>query len=78
MGYHGGQIVLRNHPVLPIDATLQQFARKATGIIRCAKRPAPNCRRWFLRNAGRNDRQYCSATCRMRAWRQAAVGTIGR
>ncbi|HXG47225.1 MAG TPA: hypothetical protein VNO52_06350, partial [Methylomirabilota bacterium] len=65
-----GQIVLRNHPVLPINATLQQFAREATGIIHCAKCPAVKCTRWFIRSISRADRQYCSPTCRMRAWRQ--------
>jgi hypothetical protein len=65
-----GKIVLRYRPTLLIDAIWQQFAREAAGIIRCAKCPAPNCGRWFLRSVGRADRQYCSPTCRMRAWRQ--------
>jgi hypothetical protein len=62
-----GKIVLRYHPVLLIDAIWQQLVGEAAGIIRCARCPAPNCGRWFLRNAGRSDRQYCSSTGRMRA-----------
>lgn len=65
----GGKIVLRYRPMLLIDAIWQQFAREVADIIHCAKCPAPNCGRWFLRSAGRADRQYCSSTCRMRAWR---------
>jgi hypothetical protein len=64
-----GKIVLRYRPVLLIDAIWQQFAREVAGIIRCARCPAPNCGRWFLRSAGHSDRQYCSPTCRMRVWR---------
>jgi len=64
-----GKIVLRYRPVLLIDAIWQQFAREVAGIIDCARCPAPKCGRWFLRGAGRSDRQYCSPACRMRAWR---------
>jgi len=70
----GGKIVLRYRPVLLIDAIWQQFAREVAGIITCAKCSAPNCGRWFLRSAGRSDRQYCSPTCRMRAWRRGENG----
>jgi hypothetical protein len=70
----GGKIVLRYRPVFLIDAIWQQFAREAASIIHCAKCPAPNCGRWFLRSASRADRQYCSPTCRMRAWRQILPG----
>jgi hypothetical protein len=66
----GGKIVLHYRPVLLIDAIWQQFAREVAGIIHCAKCPAPNCGRWFLRSAGRSDRQYCSPTCRTRVWRR--------
>ncbi len=62
-------IAISYRPTLLIDAIWQQFAREAAGIIHCVRCPAPNCSRWFLRNAARSDRQYCSATCRMRAWR---------
>jgi hypothetical protein len=66
-----GKIVLRYRPTLLIDGIWQEFAREVASIIRCAKCPAPNCGRWFLRSTGRADRQYCSATCRMRAWRRS-------
>ncbi|MGE5623889.1 MAG: hypothetical protein ACM3UP_02570 [Methanocella sp.] len=71
----GGKIVLRYRPVFLIDAIWQQFAREVAGVIQCTKCPAPNCGRWFLRSVGRADRQYCSATCRMRAWRSATFNT---
>ena len=63
------QFVIRHRPARLIDAIWQQFAREVAGIIRCAKCTAPNCGRWFLRSAGRSDRQYCSHACQMRAWR---------
>jgi hypothetical protein len=68
----GAGIAISYRPVLLIDAIWQQFAREAAGIIHCAKCPAPDGGRWFLRSAGRSDRQFCSATCLMRAWRQGA------
>jgi hypothetical protein len=68
----GGKIALRYRPTLLIDAIWQQFAREAAGIIHCARCRAPNCGRRFPRN----DRQYCSRACRMRAWRQAGERTI--
>ncbi len=71
------RLVLSYQPTSLIDAIWQQLAREAAGIIRCARCPAPNCGRWFLRNAGRGDRQYCSPACRMRAWR-AGPGPTAR
>ena len=50
------KLVLRYRPAFLIDAIWRQFAREAAGIIRCARCPAPNCGRWFLRSAGRSDR----------------------
>ena len=29
---------------------------------------APKCGRWFLRSAGRSDREYCSHACQMRGF----------
>ena len=51
------KIVLRYRPMFLSDASWQQFAREATGIIHYAKCAAPNCGRWFLRSQGRADRQ---------------------
>jgi len=70
---NGGRLAIAYRPTLLIDAIWQQFAREAAGVIRCAKCPARNCGRWFLRSQTRSDRQYCSSTCRMRAWRQGSV-----
>lgn len=67
---NGGRLAIAYRPVLLIDAIWQQFACEAAGVITCAKCAAPNCGRWFLRSQTRSDRQYCSSTCRMRAWRQ--------
>jgi len=69
-----GVIAIAYRPTLLIDAIWQQFAREAAGVITCAKCAAPNCGRWFLRSQTRSDRQYCSSTCRMRAWRQGGKG----
>ena len=64
------QFVLHYRPAKLIEAIWQTFAEEIAGMITCAKCPAPKCGRWFLRSAGRSDRQHCSATCRMRAWRR--------
>ncbi len=60
---------LRYRPSRLSDAIWQRFAEEIAGIITCARCPAPKCGRWFLRSAGRSDRQYCSHACQMRAWR---------
>jgi hypothetical protein len=70
-----GKIFLRYWSTLLIDAIRQQFAREVVGIIHCAKCPAPNCGRWFLRSQTRSDRQYCSPTCRTRVWRSVTFNT---
>jgi len=66
----GRGIAVGYPPTLLIDAIWQQFAREAAGIITCARCPAPNCGRRFLRSQTRSDRRYCSHACRMRAWRR--------
>jgi hypothetical protein len=79
----GSGIAITYRPALLIDALWQQFAREAAGIFHCARCPGPNCGRWFLRSAGRRDRQYCTSTCRTRAWRagstdRRAVAPLGK
>lgn len=69
-------IAIAYRPTLLIDAIWQKLARKAAGIIRCARCPAPNCGRWFLRSSGRRDREYYSATCRT-SERAATCATAG-
>lgn len=65
------QFLIRHRPVRLIHAMWQRFAQEIAGAITCAKCPAPKCDRWFLRSAGRGDRQFCCHACQMRAWRQA-------
>ncbi len=67
---NGDRVAIAYRPTLLIDAIWQQLADEADGTIPCAKRPAPNCDRWFLRSTSRRDRQYCSSACRMRVWRR--------
>jgi hypothetical protein len=66
-----GLFVIRHRPMRLIVAIWQRFAEEITGIITCARCPAPGCGRWFSRNGGRSDRQFCSHACQMRAWRAA-------
>lgn len=56
-------------PLRLIDALWQRLAEETAGRIACSKCPAPQCGRWFLRSAGRGDRQFCSHPCQLRAWR---------
>lgn len=68
------QFVIRHRPVSFIDAIWQRFAEEIVGLITCAKCPAPKCSRWFLRSAGRSDRQYCSHAGQMRQLRGGLGG----
>ena len=61
-------------PTRLIDAIWQRFAEEIAGMITCARCPAPKYGRWFLRSAGRSDRQYCSHACQMRRLRAAPGG----
>ncbi len=63
------RFTIRHRPLRLIDAIWQRFAEEIAGIIACARCPAPDCGRWFPRNGGRSDRQFCSHACQMRAWR---------
>jgi hypothetical protein len=69
-----GPFTISYRPARLIDAIWQRLAEEIAGIIACAKCPAPNCGRWFLRSAGRSDRQYCSHACQMRKRRAAPSG----
>lgn len=64
-----GAVVLCYRATRFIDAIYQRFAEEFAGLIQCARCPAPNCGRWFLKSAGRGDRRFCSHPCKMRAWR---------
>lgn len=54
---NGYKIAIDYRPTPSIDAIWQQFAREAASIIRCAKRPDPNCRCWVLPSRGQSNRQ---------------------
>ena len=64
-----GAFTLRHRPTRLVDAIWQQFAAETAGIMTATRCPAPGCGRWFPRNGGRSDRQFCSHACQMRAWR---------
>ena len=51
------QFAIGYRPLRLIDSLWQRLAEEIAGKITCAKCPAPNCGRWFLRSAGRGDRQ---------------------
>jgi hypothetical protein len=63
-------VVLRYRATRFLDAIYQRFAEEFSGLIHCARCPAPNCGRWFLKSAGRGDRRFCSHLCKMRAFRR--------
>jgi len=64
-----GAVVLRYRAARFIDAIYQRFAEEFAGLIQCARCPAPDCGRWFLKSAGRGDRRFCSHPCKMRVLR---------
>ncbi len=70
-----GAVVLRYRATRLIDALYQRFAEEFSGLIQCARCPAPNCARWFLKSAGRGDRRFCSHPCKMRAFRRSGDGS---
>ena len=51
-------------------ALWQRFAAEVAGLIHPARCAAPNCGRWFLGDAARSDRRFCSNACRNRAFRR--------
>ncbi len=66
----GGPFRLRYRPPDLRAALWQRLAGEAAGLLQCARCPAPRCGRWFLKgSASRNDRQFCSDRCRVRAFR---------
>ena len=70
------QFTICHRPARLIDAIWQRFAEEIAGMITCVKCPAPKCGRWFLRSAGRSDRQYCSHPCQMRQLRAGPGGGV--
>ncbi len=68
---NGSGFRMRYRPATLRTALWQRLAGEVTGLLRCARCPAPRCGRWFLKSeASRSDRQFCSDTCRVRAFRR--------
>jgi hypothetical protein len=69
---NGSGFRMRYRPATLRAALWQRLAGEVAGFIRCARCPAPACRRWFLKGeASRTDKQFCSGTCRVRAFRKS-------
>jgi hypothetical protein len=74
---NGSGFRMRYRPANLRAALWQRFAGEVAGLIRCARCPAPTCRRWFLKGeASRSDRQFCSDTCRVRAFRMRSADSL--
>jgi hypothetical protein len=69
---NGSGFRMRYRPATLRTALWQRLAGEAAGFIHCARCPAPACGRWFLKGeASRRDKQFCSDTCRIRAFRKS-------
>jgi hypothetical protein len=68
---NGSSFRMRYRPATLRTALWQRLAGEVAGHIRCSRCPAPGCKRWFLKGeASRTDKQFCSPTCRIRAFRR--------
>jgi len=68
---NGSGFRMRYRPATLRTALWQRLAGEVAGLIRCSRCPAPSCGRWFLKgDASRSDRQFCSDTYRVRAFRR--------
>lgn len=68
---NGSGFRMRYRPATLRTALWQRLAGEVAGLITCARCPAPACGRWFLKgDASRSDRQFCSKTCKVRAFRK--------
>ena len=75
---NGSGFRMRYRPATLRAALWQRFAGEVAGLILCTRCSAPRCGRWFLKgDASRIDKQFCSAACRIRAFRQQGVGVSG-
>jgi hypothetical protein len=70
---NGSGFRLHYRPATLRTALWQRLAEEVTGLIRCACCPAPSCGRWFLKDEARGDKQFCSNTCRVRAFRKKSA-----
>ena len=68
---NGSGFRMRYQPATLRTALWQRLAGEVAGLLQCTRCPAPRCGRWFLKShASRSDRQFCSDTCRVRAFRK--------
>jgi hypothetical protein len=68
---NGSGFRMRYRPATLRTALWQRLAGEVTGLIRCARCPAPGCGTWFLKGeTSRADKQFCSPGCRIRAFRR--------
>jgi hypothetical protein len=68
---NGSGFRMRYRPATLRMALWQRLAGEVAGLLQRALCPAPRCGRWFLKGeASRNDRQFCSDICRVRAFRR--------
>lgn len=66
---------MRYRPATLRTALWQRLAGEVTGLLQCARCPAPSCGHWFLKGeAARKDKQFCSVNCRNRAFRRTGRG----
>jgi hypothetical protein len=68
---NGAGFRMRYRPATLRAALWQRLAGEVSGLLCCARCPAPSCGRWFLKGkASRSDRLFCSKTCKVRAFRR--------
>jgi hypothetical protein len=70
---NGSGFRMRYQPATLRAALWQRLAGEVAGLLRCVRCPAPRCGRWFLKDDSRSDRQFCSKTCKVRAFRYRFV-----
>jgi hypothetical protein len=75
---NGAGFRMRYRPANLRTALWQRLAGEVTGLLRCARCPAPRCGRWFLKGDSRSDRLFCSKTCKVRAFRKQRIEMKGR
>jgi len=67
---NGSGFRMRYQPATLRTALWQRMAGEVAGLLHCTRCPAPRCGRWFLKGDSRSDRQFCSKTCKVRAFRK--------
>jgi hypothetical protein len=67
---NGSGFRMRYRPATLRAALWQRMAGEVTGQLLCVRCPAPRCGRWFVKGDSRSDGQFCSKTCKVRAFRK--------